>query len=256
MPSHVQISCYEPLFGCCPFFPFSLMKDVHPIFVHYNRISFIELTQNKLVSSVFVGYAILQLVAFAYVKLKYPDTFARNSKASGWFLTWMVSMLVSSVGIPFAIEILINENPDFTINTSGCVIATIFLSFLVVDLGVGSIFYPKRINLVAGWVHHSVYIYILLDFLMSGIPGMLGPYAMLEFPTFLLALGNLNPKWRTDLLFGAVFFATRIAYHAFFIYRYYQLCFGYSFFYYTAAVFPMHCFWFYSWVKGQMKKRK
>jgi hypothetical protein len=136
------------------------------------------------------------------------------------------------------------------------VIATLFTSFLIVDLVIGTVFYPKRIDLLSGWTHHIVYIYILLDFLLSSVPGLLGPFCLLEFPTFLLALGNLNSKWRRDFYFGILFFLTRIVYHGWFIFRYYQMLFGHRFFFYVALSFPLHCFWFYKFTLGIIKKNK
>ncbi|KAG8728191.1 hypothetical protein FRC12_021946 [Ceratobasidium sp. 428] len=45
----------------------------------------------------------------------------------------------------------------------------------------------------------------------------------MEVPTFILAAGSLNPRWRNDYLFAAVFFATRIAFHLNLIYGYTKL---------------------------------
>lgn len=200
----------------------------------------------------FALFTLFQLHLFALAKRYYPLIFTENSKPIAWLLTWNIGVLVIPASIPFTYSLLVMQDLAFASNLFSHVIASAFLSFLLLDLVLGHFHYPKRLQLVAGWIHHLVYMVIILDFMRSGIPGLLGTFCVLEVPTFIMALGNLNPAWRSDRLFGFLFFMTRILYHALVIYHFCFFWVGVKsrFFVYSALSFPMHCYWFYRFALG------
>jgi hypothetical protein len=214
-----------------------------------------ELLSNTTITYTFFSYTLLQVLIFSFAIWKSPATFGYNAKARGWLLTWLVSIPICSVAISFTVNVFYRNRFDVLDCKLGYAAATIFVSFLVTDFILGSIFYPKHFP-TSSAIHHICYVIILYDFIRMSIPGFLGPFAMLEFPTFFLAIGSLNRKWRTDLIFGVLFFATRVLFHAFMIYKFLTLMVTTHFWVYALLPWPMHIIWFSKWWKSQFKKIK
>ncbi len=126
------------------------------------------------------------------------------------------------------------------------------------DIVIGLVFYRSQIGFLTGWVHHIVYVWMMIGcttgygiFVTSVV---YSPNFVLvlveELPTFLLALGSIFPSLRTDLGFGVTFFALRLVYHVFMFY--------FTIRFYTLTRIPtvmfsltlaMHLQWFSGWVK-------
>ena len=134
----------------------------------------------------------------------------------------------------------------------------------VVDIIFGVICYPKYLDLLTGWVHHIVYIWMMyFSCTGNGVFVKDKPFAsafvyMLieEFPTFLLALGSVVPKMRVNKRFGLSFFILRIVYHTYIVSWAYISRFhfpGMCLYYLTLA---LHGNWMFGWVKQQLKPSK
>lgn len=79
----------------------------------------------------------------------------------------------------------------------------------------------QHINLLTGYIHHTVYILVMLIALSTHQTYVFSLAAFLELPTFMLALSNLAPIYfRNDLVFAIVFFVTRIAFHSWVCYAF------------------------------------
>jgi hypothetical protein len=122
------------------------------------------------------------------------------------------------------------------------------------DLAVGVIDYPKQIEVLTGWVHHSIYIALCMWALRAHFTGASGALFFMEMPTFLMACGRLDSRLRSDWLFGLTFFLTRVLFFA---------CLELSFFTDRAPpvtlwpagvpVLALHLFWFKAWISQQMR---
>lgn len=154
----------------------------------------------------------------------------------------------------------------------GCALCTMFGVVLVCDLAFGIIFYPKQMDFLTAYFHHSLYIYFMY-FAITGDGYFFHSkpwtscflfFLPAELPTFLLGLGTIVPKFRNDLLFGITFFCTRIVMHIYLL--------TYSYMSQTAPIvlifgvltLLMHLQWFYGWftkygiyyITGKKKKGK
>lgn len=74
-------------------------------------------------------------------------------------------------------------------------------------------YYREHIQLTSGWIHHFAYLGLMAWALHSHFTCGFCLFLPMELPTFVLAFGTIWPERRSDLLFGASFFATRICYH-------------------------------------------
>lgn len=136
---------------------------------------------------------------------------------------------------------------------------TFFLTFLALEFVFGTIFYKKQFQFLTGWVHHTVYIAMAwwaLKKQFTAAPVTLFP---MEIPTFILGLGSLFPKFRSDLGFGISFFCTRVvilmAYLKGLIDDRHKdpkiLLWPF-----ISMILCLHLFWFYEWVVGYRKRSK
>jgi hypothetical protein len=126
----------------------------------------------------------------------------------------------------------------------------------VMDILLGWFFYREHLYPLTTWVHHSVYIWLMV-FLVTGdgyivtLPYPYTPAFMCalveELPTFILAIGTIFPQFRQDLAFGLTFFVTRILFHSYLIVYMFRLqppvvitiCY--------LNPLLLHLHWFYGW---------
>ena len=132
---------------------------------------------------------------------------------------------------------------------------TFFLAFLVLDLGLGLRYYPRQIQLLTGWIHHVFYMGLLVWALRAHFTLGFALFAAEELPTFLLAVGSIYPKRRNDLLFGLVFFVTRVAYHGLLFQRVLDIKEPrVQLNPIIAMTFALHCYWMWCWVQGYRRR--
>ncbi len=252
------------------------------------------LTKNDIVYFILFDVAFL-LTILSITKHYLLDTLPRDSskeiitknrKRFGWILSLANSLILSTLAIIYTYYRYIdinefNKNEKFPVlyisnnmlqvdgkfddlmigKDNISYIMSIHLAVVnIIDLVYGSIYYPDAIDILSGWIHHIVYIWIVIlcttgngAILTSRLFSKgLGIFFLLEIPTFLLALGHVFKSFRSDYGFGLSFWIFRIILHAYFIvcniltYQKYQsleiviqaLLF---------LTFTMHVYWFYSW---------
>jgi len=130
---------------------------------------------------------------------------------------------------------------------------TYFTSYLVMDCVMGTLHYPRYMTSLSGYFHHIVYI------ILNGVAWKyrLYPHFLLfmlaELPTQILSIGQYNPRYRNDNLFGFTFLATRIVYHIILLTQLtnYPLVFILG-----LLILPLHVFWFRGWITKYFRKNK
>lgn len=131
------------------------------------------------------------------------------------------------------------------------------------DIIFGLFFYRRQLKLLTTWIHHTAFIYIMITCTTgNGLLYRVEPsaptfqYVLLqEIPTFLLALGSIFPKFRTDLGFGMTFFVLRIFYHtSLMIYAWHLRVDTFVFTCFFSALW-VHVHWFIAWCHSYSKPR-
>lgn len=135
-------------------------------------------------------------------------------------------------------------------------ICTFFGTFCLLDIAYGMLFYPKQIDLLTGWVHHSVYLWLMYYVHVHHIQGGFALFLVEELPTFLLALGNVSREWRTNFAFGAAFFATRIAWHGWLLSKFWaaRRTIAQPLWPLVTLTLALHLHWFYGFTLQQMRR--
>jgi len=130
-----------------------------------------------------------------------------------------------------------------------------YMSFCLLDIYLGFTKYGKHMNTLS-YIHHTFYTGVTAYLLLvkqCGDQFML--MMVFEVPTIALALGHVShDALRSDWVFGALFFLSRIVYH-FFISSVFIYHLGFdSRTILVLASIPMHLYWFYGWGDSMRKK--
>jgi len=185
-------------------------------------------------------------------------------RARSWILSLASSLTMSICGVIYSVKFFnqiyysgMHNLEIFVISDDELsrTICIFFKVFLFIDIIIGMLDYKSQVQFLSGWFHHIFYAGFLSWILTRNLSVGFALVTPLEFPTFLLALGTVFPSLRTDLSFGIVFFTTRILYHGFVIYLFYQ--------FETVMLWPtilalwgLHWHWFLGWMRSMNKKRK
>ncbi|KAI6019160.1 hypothetical protein EDC04DRAFT_429247 [Pisolithus marmoratus] len=183
-------------------------------------------------------------------------------KQRSWILTTISSAVMSLASLPLAYDYFSSHGDITRVQQSNmwtyCA-SRFFQAYLTADLVLGLLHYRSKVNWLTGWVHHSVYVLIVEYAIRMNWTHIFCLCAIMEIPTFVLAIATINPNLRSDVLFATTFFLTRIALH---------IRLGLSFFLQRARVtegsmgpgiimaciLPLHAFWFSGCVKGFVKR--
>jgi len=136
-----------------------------------------------------------------------------------------------------------------------------FQAYLIVDLTMGMLFYSSKVNLLTGWIHHTVYVFIVEYTIQGQWSHIFTMAAVMEIPTFVLALGSIAPHLRSDVLFAVCFFVTRIAFHialcaSLVVQRHSVTSGSLGPAIIMACIFPLHAHWFSGCINGFLKRAK
>lgn len=208
-------------------------------------------------STAFQSALVVLTLVFYLASPHFPTT-----KQRSWILTTTSSAVMSIASLPLAYDYLSSYGDITRIQPSSmwtyCA-CRFFQAYLIADIVLGLLHYRSRVNWLTGWVHHSVYVFIVEYSIRQNWSHIFCLCAIMEIPTFVLAIATIYPHLRSDVLFAATFFLTRILLH---------VRLGFSFFLHRARVtdgsmgpgiimaciFPLHAFWFSGCVKGFVKR--
>lgn len=202
--------------------------------------------------AVIVTSIISAIIFLTWFSIWHKTNIARTEKERAYVCTLLSSSITSTFSLPLVFQLLTN-NGDLldilTYRTWTVLVTTFFMTFLIMDLCIGVIFYKNKIDMLTGWVHHITYLITLTWAIYNQYSSIFVMMCVLEIPTFLLALGSVRSHLRRDYLFASTFLLTRILFHAYAISCAWQIKpFG-PIVNALSLFFPLHCFWFYG--KGE-----
>ncbi|KNC98379.1 uncharacterized protein SPPG_06086 [Spizellomyces punctatus DAOM BR117] len=197
--------------------------------------------------------------AFFTLPSLFPTLFA-TEKQRAWIVTGLTALVMTSSSLPFHYSFFTGSNSlaDVSLMDSAFAIGLcgFFASYCVTDLLLGTLFYRSEVHPLSGYVHHSLYAWMVTSLVTYHVPGGFCTLSILELPTLVMAIGRINKAWRSDALFGATFFTTRICLHIYFVYEIWRAWPDRQFYWFLLGVLPMHLLWFKGWVQQQIRMRK
>lgn len=183
-------------------------------------------------------------------------------KHRAWFCSCLSSFVVSSISLYVVKEGMQANFQEqwFATETPLARFAVIyFISFLLFDLLAGFFDYAKYMELLSGWVHHSMFIWLGLRSLNDRCSNYFGFHMIEEIPTFLLSLGKLD-IYRTDFGFGGTFFLFRVGTHAITSFNallnWPKDSIPKKYLYLSFVSLALHVHWMRLWVLGMMRRHR
>ncbi|CEL96981.1 unnamed protein product [Vitrella brassicaformis CCMP3155] len=221
----------------------------------------------------YVGLVQLQAAVFLVSRMairalgaKYKD----EQKADGWILTTASGVVLTVCGV-YVIPVTLAEgdllgagfravvasNP-----TALQVVCVLFVAALHTDCVLGTLFYPRTIDVLSGWVHHGVYTVIMLYALASKQVWIFMLFGIDEIPTVMLGIGNIHVPWRFDWSFGIAFWLTRVVWHTCVLglLLYHRIWMAdvrlsVTLVFVTLSL-AMHCHWITNWASKKVKNHR
>lgn len=208
-----------------------------------------------------LGSAALAVAYFATAfRLARRFAFYDKPRPRAWVLTLACATPLGPFGALRAASLaaagtLADQSVHFTTDPLSHAATVMFVAFLVSDTVYGLAHYPSQFELVAGWVHHAVYLVffaLCLRWRMSAAVALAYP---LELTTIVLALGHIHPPLRSDWLFGGLFLALRLGYHGAMLRIYVAMrAPPVTLWPFMAAVMVLHVHWFAGWARGMWRR--
>lgn len=209
-------------------------------------------------SNTFIPALLAFLILYHLVAPRYS-----TEKQLSWIITASASAMMTLSSIPFVLDFLLDggsinnvrESPIFSYTMN-----RVFQAYLIADLIMGAAHYRSQMALLTGWIHHAAYVLIVQVAIKRSWTQIFCLCAAMELPTFILAIGSINPYLRSDRLFAASFFTTRILFHIILIMSYLFPEYapgdtrvpGYI----LMCIFPLHAWWFTGCIKGFIRRAK
>lgn len=168
-----------------------------------------------------------------------------------WALSTAINTIVSAAGLYQLTYWWITG--DVSDSTGTRALIDLLRAYMVVDLIHNGWHYGAEMNLLEFWVHHSVYIVLFGGIRAAGLSGIMRPFFILELPSAVRAWGTMVPAWRSDAWFGATFATLRVGF-PFYIMVVLRRSLPLWLWPFIVAAQTMHCYWFYRWTVGQMRR--
>lgn len=198
-----------------------------------------EIVKNGTVTSIFMSYYMIYYKMMSYI---YRGRLTPRQET--YLLSLKSSLLLSLCGIYFnGFRFLYDEKTNVALAK---MTVNMFNAYLITDLYLACTAYNTRIQLLEGYIHHSVYIFVNIFTIYTGYYVNYVNYMLLEVPTFFMGLGTLVPSLRHDNLFGSSFFLLRILYHSYLSFLYRKET---TLYYCSNLAFLLHAYWFKKWVE-------
>lgn len=185
----------------------------------------------------------------------------KDERAISWIVSLFSSLVLSCIGtMRLANHIKGIETFDREIIYSDDAMSRFALIFFVsvniMDLLLGPTFYPSQLSVLTSYVHHFFYGAFVLTILAHRHSHGFIFCFFEELPTLILAVGNLVPILRSDMLFGISFFAIRLVYHVWLCFQF-MLCYWESAYWkICTSVTVLHVFWMYKWTVSMVRRTR
>lgn len=205
------------------------------------------------------GAAAVAYFAAAFYAARRCDFFARP-RPRAWVLTLACAAPLGPYGAYKTIAMslsgaIVQQSAHFSAEPLSDGATVLFVAFLVCDTVLGLAYYPAQFELVAGWMHHAVYLVFFALCLRWRMTVGVALSFPLELTTVVLALGHISPALRCDWLFGASFFALRICYHCWVLHFYCAMWEPpVTLWPFMAAVLLLHVHWFAKWALSMARR--
>lgn len=202
------------------------------------------------------------LLCIGYLSMLLLCESIRSRRQRAWILTFFASAVMTIGSLPTLFSFLFNSRFNLSNHPTQYIdidvyLCCFFMAYLIMDLFIGMIHYRDQIYLLSGWIHHLSYSVLMIFLIKKNLTTSFVMLGIMELPTFVLSVGHIWKSLRNDMLFGLLFFSTRIIYHGAMLYQFYR---NYPvegpWWLIVAGVYPLHIYWFNGWINQQKRHKK
>ena len=161
---------------------------------------------------------------------------AAFSASNAAFLSILALLTFVGAGVPYSPQYLLQQ-PEQTW------LAAYVSSYFATDLFLGHL--DRSLNLVTGYIHHSVYVGLVLYLQHNHQSNLIFLCLPFEIPTLVLDLHKMYPTYNYKPAFAATFIAFRLIANAYMISKVAPL--GQTYSNIASAMLLTHVIWFTEW---------
>ena len=213
----------------------------------------------RLISMQFFGCLVGLICYYNFMKYMVFPPSQRKPEILGWILSFGVATILTPTGFLYSSKIFLDPNYSihymFTDDAFSQFNVIFFFTYLFLDTTYGIFEYGAAFNLLSGWIHHLFYLLFLTHAYLLGYTVSFNTIAIMEISSIILAGRRLFPNYlRQDMLFGFLFFATRIVFHGYLLYRIGSENVKVNIFPTILAIWALHWYWFSQWCSNKLKR--
>jgi len=144
------------------------------------------------------------------------------------------------------VQYFLEQAPNYTLTnyTAG---------YFAVDLFLGHFFDRKNMNLLTGYIHHTVFTGLICFINLTRQPNIIYMFVPFEIPTMILDVSRINNSDLINNLFGANFFIFRVLYNVHIIKALWLYKKPYAMV--TSLLLCIHSYWFKQWIDKTLRKK-
>lgn len=135
------------------------------------------------------------------------NNYKLTEKQKSYILSFKNAVILSVLSLFFNYQFFLNNKFLPQLSEAALIY---FTSYLVSDLVIGRVEYPNKLNLLEGYVHHSVYTAINAYSLHTVYTPVYLLFLIAEIPTVVLGYSNLFDKPKNKQLYSNLFLLFRI----------------------------------------------
>ena len=189
--------------------------------------------------------------------------YVETEKAKAWIITTLSSFILSLFGIHAVYraemyDLWTFDNVYGGEDSISRLVLIFFGATNIIDLIIGSYYYPKYLDPFSTIAHHIFYISFITVLIGHHYSRGFILCFLMEIPTFVLGIGRIWKERRSDILFGLTFFITRLIYNIYLVNKLKNIASEGIIWKICLCVFLLHMYWFSKWYGNtgtQLQKR-
>ncbi len=130
-----------------------------------------------------------------------------TEKQKAHVLSFKNAIVLSLISVFFNYNFFVNSNVYPKISE---IFILYFTSYLLSDLFIGSKEYKSKINLLEGYIHHTIYTFVNCFSIYNSSTSLYSLFFLAEIPTCLLSYYNMFDKPKNKKLYSNIFLIFRI----------------------------------------------
>ena len=169
--------------------------------------------------TILLGLCLAIIAFYLAIHRSFPQ-----SKQRAWLTSVPISSALTVLGLMAFLKVETENKWEFEYiygneTKQARLSVLLFLSYQITDFFIGFFHFSDQFTLLATYIHHTFYIWFMFYLLSNNYCNGFQIAFFMELPTAIMAVGMVFDRYRSDIGFGITFFAARIVFHIYSLYR-------------------------------------